>query len=68
MVYVVGDSSKAQQRMIKLGAETGQKVVVIQGLNAGEVIVSEGAQNVRPGAVVQPTPSTQENAVAKTAK
>jgi membrane fusion protein (multidrug efflux system) len=68
MVYVVGDSSKAQQRMIKIGAETGQKVVVTQGLNAGEVIVSEGAQNVRPGAVVQPTPSTQENAVAKTAK
>lgn len=68
MVYVVGDSSKAQQRMIKLGAEAGKKVVVTQGLTAGEVIVSEGAQNVRPGAVVQATPTTQENAVAKTAQ
>ncbi len=68
MVYVVGDSSKAQQRMIKLGAEAGQKVVVTNGLSAGEVIVSEGAQNVRPGAIVQSTPTVKEATEAQTAK
>lgn len=56
LVFVVGDSSKAQQRVIKLGSEVDGKVVVTDGLKAGEVIVSEGGQNVRPGAVVQPTP------------
>lgn len=64
MVYVVGDSSKAQQRIIKLGSEAGEKIVVLNGLQAGEVIVSEGAQNLRPGAVVQPT--TAAPAVAST--
>jgi len=54
-VYVVGDSSKAEQRIIKLGSESGGKVVVRDGLALGDVIISEGFQNVRPGAVVNPT-------------
>jgi len=52
-VYVVGDSSKAEQRIIKLGKQFGSNVVVGEGLKAGEVIVADGAQNVRPGAVVK---------------
>lgn len=56
-VYVVGDSSKAEQRIIKLGSESNGKVVVLSGLKKGEVIISEGFQNVRPGAVVNPTSS-----------
>lgn len=59
MVYVVGDSSKAEQRIIKLGSEVAGKVVVTEGLKTGEVIVSEGAQNLRPGVVVKPTPAGQ---------
>jgi len=55
MVYVVGDSSKAEQRLLKLGPQADGQIVVLSGLKAGEVIVSEGAQNLRPGAVVQPT-------------
>lgn len=54
-VYVVADSNKAEQRIIKLGKEAQGKVVVTEGLKLGDVIVSEGGQNVRPGAVVQPT-------------
>ncbi|WP_316815817.1 efflux RND transporter periplasmic adaptor subunit [Pedobacter nyackensis] len=68
MVYVVGDSSKAQQRIIKLGPEAGEKIVVLNGLQAGEVIVSEGAQNLRPGAVVQPTTAAPEVASTQSAK
>lgn len=52
-VYVVGDSSKAQQRIIKLGKQFEQSVVVESGLKAGETIITDGAQNVRPGAVVK---------------
>jgi membrane fusion protein (multidrug efflux system) len=52
-VFVVGDSSKAQQRIVKLGKQFGKNVVVSDGLKAGEVIVTDGAQNVRPGAVVK---------------
>ena len=51
-VYVVGDSSKAEPRIIKLGKEVNQDIVVKSGLKAGEVIVADGVQNVRPGAVV----------------
>jgi membrane fusion protein (multidrug efflux system) len=68
MVYVVGDSSKAQQRIIKLGSETGEKIVVLNGLQAGEVIVSEGAQNVRPGSVVQAATKSPEVAATQPAK
>jgi membrane fusion protein (multidrug efflux system) len=66
-VYVVGDSSKAEQRIIKLGSESGGKVVVRSGLALGDVIISEGFQNVRPGAVVNPTSSadTAKQAAAK---
>ncbi|TCC96598.1 efflux RND transporter periplasmic adaptor subunit [Pedobacter hiemivivus] len=68
MVYVVGDSSKAQQRIIKLGSETGEKIVVLNGLQAGEVIVSEGAQNVRPGSIVQAATKSPEVAATQPAK
>jgi membrane fusion protein (multidrug efflux system) len=68
MVYVVGDSSKVQQRIIKLGAEAGDKIVVLNGLTAGEVVVSEGAQNLRPGTTVQPTTNTPEVATTQPAK
>lgn len=52
-VYVVADSNKAEQRIIQLGKQFDKNVVVKDGLKAGELIVSDGAQNVRPGAVVK---------------
>lgn len=52
-VFVVGDSSKAVPRVIKVGKQVDQNIVVTGGLKKGEVIVVEGVQNVRPGAVVQ---------------
>ncbi|TDO22878.1 efflux RND transporter periplasmic adaptor subunit [Pedobacter duraquae] len=52
-VFVVGDSSKAEPRIIKLGKQFDQSVAITNGLKQGEVIVVEGVQNVRPGAVVK---------------
>jgi len=52
-VYVLGDSSKVAQRKVVLGTRVQGKVVVREGLKANETIVSEGVQNLRPGAVVK---------------
>jgi membrane fusion protein (multidrug efflux system) len=54
-VYVVGDSSKVEQRIVTLGSETQGNIVITNGLKEGEVIVSEGIMKLRPGAVVQAT-------------
>lgn len=54
-VYVVGDSSKVEQRMVSLGSEIKGNIVVTEGLKEGETIVSEGIMKLRPGATVQAT-------------
>lgn len=56
-VFVVGDSSKAEPRIIKLGKQFDKSVVVKSGLKQGEVIVVDGVQNVKPGAVVTDAPA-----------
>ncbi|WP_188548527.1 efflux RND transporter periplasmic adaptor subunit [Hymenobacter qilianensis] len=52
-VYVVGDSSKVNQRKVLTGTRVKDKIVVREGLKANEVIVSEGMQNLREGATVK---------------
>ncbi|RYY20851.1 MAG: efflux RND transporter periplasmic adaptor subunit [Cytophagaceae bacterium] len=52
-VYVVGDSSKVSQRKVVTGTKIKDKVVVRQGLKAGETVVSDGIQNLSEGAKVQ---------------
>lgn len=54
-VFVVGDSSKVEQRIVSLGSEIKGNVVITDGLQEGEVIVSEGIMKLRPGATVQAT-------------
>ena len=53
-VLVVDDGNKADYREITLGAISDGMRVVTSGLNAGERIVVNGLQRVRPGAVVAP--------------
>jgi len=60
-VYVVGDSSKAAPRVIKVGTQVDQNIVVKSGLKKGEVIVVDGVQNVRPGAVVHAGSAAEAN-------
>ena len=60
-VYVVGDSSKVEARLVELGSRVDDRIVIREGLKEGEVIVSEGIMKLRPGAVVQPTPNTPSN-------
>ena len=55
-VYVVGDSSKAVARNIKVSpVDDGQTYIVTEGLNVGDEIVTEGVGTaVKAGTVVKP--------------
>lgn len=53
-VLVVGENNQAEYREVKLGAPVDGLRSVTAGLKAGERIVVNGLQRVRPGAVVQP--------------
>lgn len=55
-VMVVGEGNKAEYREVTLGAPIDGLRVVTSGLKAGENIVVNGLQRVRPGAVVAPQP------------
>lgn len=54
-VLAVDQSNKVQIRRIETGAQRGAMVVVTKGLAAGERVIVEGIQKVRPGQVVQAT-------------
>lgn len=53
-VLVVGEDNKAEYRVVTLGASVNGLRVVQGGLKAGERIVVNGLQRVRPGSAVQP--------------
>ena len=53
-VYVVNTGNVVEVRNVELGPETGNDVVVEAGLEAGETVIVEGVQKVRPGVTVRP--------------
>ncbi len=55
-VLVVGKDDKAEYREVTLGAPVDGLRVVTSGLKAGERVVVNGLQRVRPGATVAPQP------------
>lgn len=61
-VWVVGADNKAAQRTIKTERAVGNVWLVSDGLAAGERVVVEGLQKVKPGAEVKPVPA--QNALA----
>jgi len=54
-VLVVDKDSKVQVRRVETGRVSGPNLVVLKGLSAGETVITEGIQKVRPGQVVQAT-------------
>lgn len=52
-VFVVGDSSKVTQKKVTLGARINEKVIVKNGLNEGEIVVTEGTQKIKESAKVK---------------
>jgi RND family efflux transporter MFP subunit len=51
-VFVVDTDATVQQRQVTLGPVLNGRVVVKSGLTAGESVVVEGVQKVRPGIIV----------------
>ena len=51
-VYVVNADHKVAVRPVTLGVVDGERVAVAKGLNAGEMVVTEGGDRLRDGAEV----------------
>jgi membrane fusion protein, multidrug efflux system len=57
-VLVVGADNVPQPRPVQLGGARGNQWVVLSGLQAGERVVVDGFQKIRPKAPVMPVPWT----------
>jgi membrane fusion protein (multidrug efflux system) len=53
---VVGPDGKVAIRPVKVGDRIGTMWIIEDGLKAGERVVAEGQQALRPGMIVQPKP------------
>jgi membrane fusion protein, multidrug efflux system len=59
-VMVVGADNKAEYREVTLGNAVNGLRIVTSGLDAGERIVVNGLQRVRPGSLIEPQPGSME--------
>ena len=64
-VWVVDAENKANQRAVTVGKMLGDKIQILEGIQAGDRIILEGIQKVRDGMLVQPKSSED---IASTAK
>ncbi len=55
-ILIVDAEQKAQVRRIEIGQQLANQAVVTSGLEAGELVISQGIQKVRPGMPVTVTP------------
>ncbi len=60
-VAIVGGDNRIEMRTVKVGERSGSQWIIEDGLKAGEIVVVEGTQKIKPGAVVQPKPYTKTN-------
>jgi membrane fusion protein (multidrug efflux system) len=52
-VYVISADGTAQMRPVKVGLRMANAIEITQGLQAGEKVIAEGVQKVRPGGAVK---------------
>jgi multidrug efflux system membrane fusion protein len=57
-VYLVNADSTVSVRPVTLGVVDGERIAVVSGLAASDVVVTEGGDRLRDGAPVQLPPST----------
>jgi RND family efflux transporter MFP subunit len=67
-VLALGENNTVLYRSVKLGAVVDGQRVVRDGLKAGDRIVVNGLQRVRPGMTVAPEFAAAENPVSRTPK
>jgi membrane fusion protein, multidrug efflux system len=66
-VWIVDAEGKAQQHDVQMGPRIGFGWQVQQGLKAGDVVVVDGVQRLKPGAAVNATPLANAPEAASTA-
>jgi len=54
-LFVVNDKNVAEQRRVKTGVSRDGQIAIAEGLKAGEKVIIQGQQRVRPGMTVNPT-------------
>ncbi len=64
-VFVVGEGDKVAYREVELGKHVQSQRVVLKGVQAGDRIIVDGVQHVRPNALVEPKELTAENSSAQ---
>lgn len=62
---VVGDGDKVERRRLTLSRAVGNQWLVTSGLKAGDRLIVEGLQRVRPDMVVKPVAAGSKPAAAK---
>jgi RND family efflux transporter MFP subunit len=60
-VAVLDDKNTVSIQQVKVGDQVGTMWVISEGLKAGQRVIAEGAQNVRPGMQVNPKPFVEGN-------
>ena len=55
-VAVIGSGNRVEFRPVKVGDRIDSMSIIDDGLKAGETVVVEGLQKIKPGAVVNPKP------------
>jgi len=63
-VMLVGPGDKVVQRTITAARTQGRYWVVTSGLNAGDRIITQGLNNLRPGAAIKPVAANSPQVVA----
>ena len=54
-LFIVNDKNVAEQKRVKIGVARDGLVAITEGLKAGERVIVQGQQRVRPGMTVNPT-------------
>src|SRR5467141_324164 len=60
-VAIIGGDNKIEMRTVKVSERSGSQWIIEDGLKAGETVVVEGTQKIKPGALVNPKPYTKTN-------
>jgi len=60
-VMVVKADNSIEARIIKLGQAIEDKWTVTDGLKAGDIVIVEGLQKIKPGMMVKPIPFDQSD-------
>jgi multidrug efflux system membrane fusion protein len=63
-LYVIGEGSKVEMRQVTLGPTEGEKVAVLDGIQAHDRVITGNLQKIGPGMPVQPLPPQEKQADA----